>query len=149
MLARGQYFLLSKLSAASFDGRYFGPLSRESPFGSRSAAVDVAMKARRSPPQTAVIAGAPPAWTSAANACDLEQWQPQVKVAAERLQVNAALIRAVSQVESAACEQTHGQPTTSSAGAKGLMPVIPATWDRYRHRLGLGAGRECLPSGSY
>jgi hypothetical protein len=79
-----------------------------------------------------------PLVTRPALGCDIDQWRPEIAAAAERLHVDDALIRAVIRVESDACEHTDGKPTTSAAGAMGLMQLMPPTWSRYRDRLGLG-----------
>ena len=73
-----------------------------------------------------------------AQACDGAQWDGPIAQASDRLHVDRALIHAVMQVESAACERIDGKLTTSPAGAMGLMQIMPATWDRYRERLDLG-----------
>lgn len=71
------------------------------------------------------------------HACDVTQWRSAIENAARLEHVNAALIRAVIEVESNACERLEGKPITSHAGAMGLMQLLPATWSSYRDRLQL------------
>jgi hypothetical protein len=71
-------------------------------------------------------------------ACDIRQWNSLIAEASDRQQVEVVLIRAVIEVESNACERIGGELTTSSAGAMGLMQLLPATWGVYRDRLRLG-----------
>jgi hypothetical protein len=66
-------------------------------------------------------------------------WGPEIQEASQRFNVPEQWIRAVMQVESGG--QTHwkgGQPITSSAGAMGLMQVMPGTYDELRYAHGLG-----------
>ncbi len=73
------------------------------------------------------------------QACDLARWQPHIVEAARRFDVPVRWIRAVIRAESAGCRQLAGRPTTSPAGAMGLMQLMPATWAELRQRHGLGA----------
>ena len=70
--------------------------------------------------------------------CGTERWQGFIQEAAVRSHMEAAWIDAVIRVESAGCETFGGKPTTSRAGAMGLMQLMPATWDAMRRRLSLG-----------
>lgn len=70
--------------------------------------------------------------------CDITQWAPAISESAARFSIPASWIRAVILSESAGCENLDGQPTTSGAGAMGLMQLMPNTWREYRERLGLG-----------
>ena len=70
--------------------------------------------------------------------CGTQQWEPLIAEASSRTTVPQEWIRAVMLAESAACAVTDGVPTTSPAGARGLMQIMPATWERIRDRLGLG-----------
>ncbi|MGO4726211.1 MULTISPECIES: transglycosylase SLT domain-containing protein [unclassified Inquilinus] len=66
-------------------------------------------------------------------------WGAEIHEASRRFDVPEAWIRAVMQVESGG--QTHwkgGQPITSTAGAMGLMQVMPGTYDELRYQHGLG-----------
>ncbi len=70
--------------------------------------------------------------------CGTKQWQTLIAEAAERFEIPPAWLHAVMRVESAGCTHLKGQPITSSAGAMGLMQLMPATWAQYRERLSLG-----------
>jgi soluble lytic murein transglycosylase-like protein len=73
-----------------------------------------------------------------AHACDVMQWDAAITDAAKVEHIDAALIRAVIQVESNACVRLAGKPTTSQSGAMGLMQLLPTTWSAYRDHLKLG-----------
>src|SRR5712664_3078758 len=70
--------------------------------------------------------------------CGTVRWQSIINVAAERFELPSTWLRAVIQAESAGCTSLNGRPTTSRAGAIGLMQLMPMTWSRYQRRLGLG-----------
>jgi soluble lytic murein transglycosylase-like protein len=70
--------------------------------------------------------------------CGTERWQPFIAEAAARFEIPQAWLHAVIRAESAGCESMQGRPITSSAGAMGLMQLMPATWSEFRQRLGLG-----------
>lgn len=70
--------------------------------------------------------------------CGTERWQPIIREAADRFGLPAVWLDAVVGAESAGCEEMDGRPTTSSAGAMGLMQLMPQTWETYRARLRLG-----------
>ena len=70
--------------------------------------------------------------------CGTARWQPFIREAADRFRLPPDWIDAVIRAESAGCETVNGKPTTSPAGAMGLMQLMPATWREYRRRLGLG-----------
>jgi hypothetical protein len=69
----------------------------------------------------------------------MKRWNPYIAEASNRFDVPESWIRAVMQVESGG-RTTLGenQPITSSAGAMGLMQVMPSTYEdmRQQHRLG-------------
>lgn len=69
--------------------------------------------------------------------CGTARWQPFIREAADRFRLPPDWIDAVIRAESAGCETVNGKPTTSPAGAMGLMQLMPATWREYRRRLGL------------
>ena len=73
-----------------------------------------------------------------AYACSLAQWQAHVAEASRKYAIPETWIRAVMRAESAGCTHLHGLPTTSHAGAMGLMQIMPATWAELRQRHGFG-----------
>lgn len=68
----------------------------------------------------------------------LAQWRPYIAEAARRFAVPEAWIMRVMRAESAGATHLNGAPIRSSAGAMGLMQLMPATWATMRdtHRLG-------------
>lgn len=73
-----------------------------------------------------------------ASACDVDRWQPHIAEASRKYDVPEIWIRAVMQAESAGCASLGGRPIRSSAGAMGLMQLMPATWAELRRQHGLG-----------
>ena len=73
-----------------------------------------------------------------ASACDLARWQPHIAEASRKYDVPEIWIRAVMQAESAGCASLGGRPIRSSAGAMGLMQLMPATWVELQRQHGLG-----------
>ena len=71
--------------------------------------------------------------------CGIEQWDSLILAAAQRFDFRPAWVRAVIRVESAGCATTKQGPVRSSAGAMGLMQLMPDTWSRLRERLHLGS----------
>lgn len=71
-----------------------------------------------------------------ASACDLARWQPHIVEASRKYDVPEIWIRAVMQAESAGCASLDGRPIRSSAGAIGLMQLMPATWAALRRQHG-------------
>ncbi len=67
-----------------------------------------------------------------------DPWGPYVHEAAGRFQVPETWVREVMRRESGGKQYLGGGPTTSSAGAMGLMQVMPATYRELRARYGLG-----------
>lgn len=78
-------------------------------------------------------------WASPAAADPLDRWSPQIAEASARFDLPAEWIRQVIRAESGGRTTLAGRPTLSSAGAMGLMQLMPATWHDMRARLGLGA----------
>jgi soluble lytic murein transglycosylase-like protein len=70
--------------------------------------------------------------------CGTERWQPFIAEAAARFEIPQAWLHAVIRAESAGCESMQGRPIISTAGAMGLMQLMPATWNEFRKNLGLG-----------
>ena len=69
-----------------------------------------------------------------------DPWGPHIQKAAARFRVSEAWVRAVMRQESGGRQAgTDGTPVTSSAGAMGLMQVMPGTYAALRQRHGLGA----------
>ena len=67
-----------------------------------------------------------------------DPWGPYIREASARFDVPELWIRAVMHVESGGNEYLNGQLITSSAGAMGLMQVMPETYDDLRDRYSLG-----------
>ena len=67
------------------------------------------------------------------------QWGSYIAEASVRFGVPQDWIRNVMVVESGGRLRLNGNPLTSSAGAMGLMQLMPGTWDEMRSRLGLGS----------
>ena len=69
----------------------------------------------------------------------IAQWQPMVAKAASTFALPEAWLNAVMTRESGGKTMLNGRPITSSAGAMGLMQVMPRTYSDLRKQLGLGA----------
>lgn len=67
------------------------------------------------------------------------RWQPQIAQASLRCGIPQAWIERVMGAESAGMTMLRGAPIRSSAGAIGLMGLMPATWATMKARLGLGS----------
>src|SRR3954454_24741004 len=68
-----------------------------------------------------------------------DPWGPHIAEAARRFQVPERWIREVMRQESGGRQRdADGAPITSSAGAMGLMQVMPRTYDMLARRYGLG-----------
>ena len=68
----------------------------------------------------------------------IAQWAPIITEASTRFAVPEAWIRRVMQSESRGRTTLNGKPITSSAGAMGLMQIMPGTYADLRRRYGLG-----------
>lgn len=90
-----------------------------------------------SPPEAAAHEHRIAAVTLAA-ADPVGRWEPLIAEASRRFGIQAAWIRAVMRAESAGQTTLNGRPITSSAGAMGLMQVMPETYREMRQSLGLG-----------
>jgi len=77
-------------------------------------------------------------WASAVSANPLDRWAPDIAEASLRFQIPESWIRRVMRVESEGLPTLHGKPIVSSAGAMGLMQLMPRTWRDMRAELGLG-----------
>jgi soluble lytic murein transglycosylase-like protein len=78
------------------------------------------------------------AWSVPANAQGVPHWRPYVVEASERFGIPVAWIEAVMRAESGGRTHAGGRPIRSSAGAIGLMQLMPGTWAQMRARPGLG-----------
>jgi cell division septation protein DedD len=67
-----------------------------------------------------------------------DPWGPYIHEASQRFDVPELWIRSVMRVESGGNEYQNGELITSSAGAMGLMQVMPETYDDLQARYGLG-----------
>jgi hypothetical protein len=67
-----------------------------------------------------------------------DPWGPYIREASGRFNVPEKWIRAVMHQESGGQEYLNGEPITSSAGAMGLMQLMPATYADMRDRYALG-----------
>lgn len=85
-------------------------------------------------------------WIVAASAFHAEpvqaetvaDWHAYIVEASNRFGVPTAWIERVMQAESGGRTMLDGRPIRSSAGAMGLMQLMPGTWADMRARLGLG-----------
>lgn len=82
-----------------------------------------------------ILCTSPPADLSATVA----QWQPLIAEASARFGVPERWIARVMTAESGGHTTLNGKPITSTAGAMGLMQVMPKTYADLRQRFGLGA----------
>lgn len=73
-----------------------------------------------------------------ASAQGVPHWRTYVVEASERFGIPIVWIEAVMRAESAGRTHIGGRPIRSSAGAMGLMQLMPGTWAQMRARLGLG-----------
>lgn len=74
-----------------------------------------------------------------AAADPVERWRPHIAEASVRFGVPADWIERVMRAESGGHTHLHGRPITSSAGAMGLMQLMPGTWADMRASLKLGS----------
>lgn len=77
------------------------------------------------------------AWAAPAVA-QVDQWAPFIEEASDRFQIPADWVRRVMAAESGGRTMLNGRPMVSSAGAMGLMQLMPGTWRELRARLALG-----------
>lgn len=73
-----------------------------------------------------------------ATYCGTASWQSLIGQAGTRFDLPERWLHAVMRAESGGCEAMNGSPTVSTAGAMGLMQLMPNTWEQYRNKLGLG-----------
>ena len=72
------------------------------------------------------------------RASRIDRWETYIAEAAQRFAIPQDWIRAVMRSESGGRTTLNGQPITSSAGAMGLMQLMPGTYADMRQRYGLG-----------
>jgi len=68
----------------------------------------------------------------------MDRWEPFIAEAAKRFAIPQDWIRAVMRSESGGRTTLGERPITSSAGAMGLMQLMPGTYSDMRSRYGLG-----------
>ncbi len=70
---------------------------------------------------------------------NIARWEPLIEEASTRFDVPESWIAGVMRVESDGLMALDGRPITSSAGARGLMQIMPNTYAALRKQYGLGA----------
>ena len=86
----------------------------------------------------AALAAAALALSSTAFADPVDRWSGDIAEASHRFGLPEPWIRRVIRIESGGRAVAGGVPIVSSAGAMGLMQLMPATWRDMRAWLGLG-----------
>lgn len=76
------------------------------------------------------------------HAQGVADWRPYIVEASSRFGVPVVWIERVMQAESRGRTMLNGRPIRSSAGAMGLMQLMPPTWADMRARLGLGTNPD-------
>ena len=79
------------------------------------------------------------AWSGPRQRPPADRWAAQISEASARFGIPAEWIRRVIRVESGGRALVGGRPIVSSAGAMGLMQLMPGTWRDMRLLLGLGS----------
>lgn len=77
-----------------------------------------------------------------AHAQSVADWRPYIVEASDRFGVPTVWIERVMHAESRGRTTMAGQPIRSSAGAMGLMQLMPGTWADMRAQLGLGTNPD-------
>lgn len=67
------------------------------------------------------------------------RWSPHIREASDRFAIPEDWIRRVIRAESGGRTRLGGRPTTSRAGAMGLMQLMPGTWAAMRSSYALGS----------
>lgn len=70
---------------------------------------------------------------------NIARWEPIIAEASVRFGIPKAWIEGVMHAESDGLTTLNGKPITSSAGAMGLMQIMPTTYTALRKRYGFGA----------
>src|SRR6185503_6700229 len=69
----------------------------------------------------------------------IDRWSPYIKEASRRFKISTDWIKAVIRMESGGRTLSDdNQPITSTAGAMGVMQVMPETYQNMRQQYGLG-----------
>ncbi|MBO9669568.1 MAG: lytic transglycosylase domain-containing protein [Sphingobium sp.] len=89
-----------------------------------------------------LLAAAALAISGTAQAESVADWRPYIVEASNRFGVPVTWIETVMQAESRGRTTLNGRPIRSSAGAMGLMQLMPPTWAEMRARLGLGTNPD-------
>ena len=76
--------------------------------------------------------------TPAGAADPVDRWAEYVAEASSRFGIPEAWIRRVIRAESGGQTMLNGRPIVSSAGAQGLMQLMPGTWSAMRSAYALG-----------
>lgn len=87
---------------------------------------------------TALLMAAALVRAAPASADPVDRWARQIGEASERFDIPEEWIRRVMRAESGGRTRIDGRPVVSSAGAMGLMQLMPATWRAMRERFALG-----------
>jgi soluble lytic murein transglycosylase-like protein len=75
---------------------------------------------------------------SAPSPDPVDRWAPEIAEASSRFHLPRSWIRRVIRAESGGRTRIGGRAVVSSAGAMGLMQLMPGTWLEVRSLLGLG-----------
>ena len=78
------------------------------------------------------------ACSTPSRADPVARWAEDIVEASARFGIDRRWIEAVMRAESGGRTIWRGRPTTSSAGAMGLMQLMPGTWADMRRQYGLG-----------
>jgi soluble lytic murein transglycosylase-like protein len=78
-------------------------------------------------------------WAAPVSADPVERWGAEISEASARFGIPEEWIRRVMRIESGGVASLDGRPVVSSAGAIGLMQLMPGTWREMRDLLSLGA----------
>ena len=92
-----------------------------------------------SPPPTPTIYGASLYPRPRFSGAPISQWDEMIEDAARRFNLPPSWVRGVMRMESGGQTMLNGRPITSSAGAMGLMQVMPETFAAMTRRYGLGS----------
>lgn len=68
-----------------------------------------------------------------------DPWGHYIRAASIRFDVPEIYVRSVMQIESGGRTHLNGRPITSRAGARGLMQIMPATFEELRRKHNLGS----------